>query len=92
MQQLREDESELSFHPFDERCGVYGWDETTSAEPLSFREACNKIIHADDFALKCIRPETLYLSGRKNKSEWKVAIPIQPYIETSIKNFEDALG
>jgi hypothetical protein len=93
MQELREDQSELSFRPFNEMCGLWGWDEKASAaEPLKFREACNKILHAEEISLVCVEPETLYLKGRHAKSEWKVTIPIQAYIETSIKNFEDALG
>src|SRR5271165_1067056 len=92
MQQLRDDPTELSFPPFDETCGVFGWDEDApSSQPLEFREACNKIVHADNVSVRCIEPETLYLEGRKGKDEWKVTIPIQSYIEISIKNFENAL-
>jgi beta-galactosidase/beta-glucuronidase len=93
MLQLREDASELRFQPFTETCGVWEWeDDHPAAKPLDFREASNKIIHADEISLVCVEPETLYLKGRHAKSEWKVTIPIQAYIETSIKNFEDALG
>jgi hypothetical protein len=91
MKQLREDPSELSFSPFNENCGTWGWD-NASSEPLKFREACNKLIHAEEINIVCVEPETIYLKGRRDGKEWAVTIPIQSYIETSIKNFADALG
>jgi hypothetical protein len=65
---------------------------------LSLREACNKIIHADDITHEAddyaersgltVLPNTLVLRGRYNRRHWRAYLWLTAYIRASVKNFE----
>lgn len=78
-------------------CGTlnFGLSEVDSPEPLTLREACNKIIHADRFNFDVkplpsterhlpnptyiLRP-VLHLYGKQHQSQWKVELEVVEFI------------
>jgi hypothetical protein len=92
MRNLREDPDERSFEPLNGTCGrLYQPADDAEGVPLEFREACNKIIHAEQIELANNMEPVLRLDGKQNKTRWHVAIHVLDYIEISVRNFEDAL-
>jgi hypothetical protein len=62
-------------------------------EPLCFREACNKVLHADrvDFETKAVpsaapAPLTgrLILYGRRSKKEWRAELDLKEYASSAL--------
>jgi len=73
------------FHSSSRHCGVLlpKHDDDSRHSPLEFREACNKIIHAevvrfdvDDSENPTERRPTVYLYGRKSKVMWKATLDL----------------
>jgi hypothetical protein len=93
MQRLRTDPSEKSFEPVEGYCGEWDWptDPWKAAKPLSFKDACDKIIHAQEVGMICFDPPSLFLSGQQSGKKWEVKVDLLPYIELSAKNFDDAI-
>lgn len=64
---------------------------------LTFRDACNKIIHADDITHEvddwaeasgaAVLPNTLALRGRYREKHWRAYLWLTRYIRESAKNF-----
>lgn len=94
MQQLRDDPTELSFKPVEGDCGE--WEPPTDpwrqAPPLNFKDACDKIIHAQEIGMINFDPPSIYLSGCQNNKKWEVKVDLLRYIELSATNFDDALS
>jgi hypothetical protein len=89
MRQLRENPDELSFQPIEGNCGsLFEPGDDPQGEPLGFREACNKLIHADDIELPDIRGPVLRLRGQR----WAAEIDTLEYVRLSVRNFSDALA
>ena len=69
---------------------------------LSFREACNKIIHAEEFAATFLKDGTItrfagemermhhemWLFGKYAEKEWKVDLDVFDFIRATADNFE----
>ena len=93
MKQLREDPQELSFQPVEGNCGLL-FQPANSREgmPLQLREACNKIIHAQDIEITDIMEPVLKLSGHQSRMAWNVVIHLADYVAVSVRNFDDALA
>jgi hypothetical protein len=93
MHRLREDPDELSFKPVEATCGeLYpdaGKDEKTG---LDFREACNKIIHAQSVEIFDPDKPVLRLRGKLGRKEWMAFVEVIDYVRASVTNFEDALA
>jgi len=75
-------------------------EDITNDEPkelaLRFREACNKIIHADHItaeieqvegAVYPVLPRTLVLRGRQGKRSWQASLNVPEYVRATLKNF-----
>jgi hypothetical protein len=64
-------------------------------QPLTLREACNKIIHSEHINFDLINPksdynhngvkEIIYVYGRKGKIEWKASISLFQFVDTSMQ-------
>jgi hypothetical protein len=93
MRKLRHDPDELSFNPVEATCGELYPDATKDEKvALEFREACNKIIHAESVEIFDPEKPVLRLRGRLGKKEWLAFVEIINYVRASAKNFEDALA
>jgi hypothetical protein len=93
MRNLRGDPNELSFQPLDATCGQLHPDARSEEhDPLAFREACNKIIHADVVELFDPSRPVLRLMGRQRGKEWLALVELIDYERASFRNFEDALS
>ena len=74
--------------------GVIFLGDSDTDGPLSMHEACNKIIHAEEFAfdtrkirnvpLTYIREDTLYASGKKGKQEWTACLWIPEFCDAAL--------
>lgn len=96
----RHDAAELSFAPPEHECGslVNNVEEASKAGvPLNFREACNKIIHADHITAEIeqiedaayeILPLALVLRGRHGKNAWQASLNVPEYVRGTFKNFQ----
>jgi hypothetical protein len=97
----RNDEGELGFAPLHHECGSLVED-ITKDEPkeiaLSFREACNKIIHADHITAEVeqiegaaypVLPRALVLRGRQGKKAWQAFLNVPEYVRGTFRNFRD---
>jgi hypothetical protein len=95
MKSLREDPSQPEFSVIDHECGSLCADVLESEEgPLTFREACNKTIHAIH-----IVPETagdpaenplswnIILRGHLGRKAWVAHLDLVEYARASVKNF-----
>ena len=90
LQQLRDDPTELSFKPVEGDCGEWDWptDPWEKTKTLNFKDACDKIIHAQEIGMISFDPPSVYLTGQYNKKTWQVKVDLLPYIELSAKNFD----
>ncbi len=94
MQLLRSNPTELSFAPVEGNCGEWDWptDPWKTAKPLSFKDACDKIIHAQEVGVISFDPPSIFLSGQRQGKKWEVKVDLLQYIELSAKNFDDAIN
>lgn len=93
--------AELSFAPLVHECGslVNNDNKESSIQvPLNFREACNKIIHADDITAEIEHiygaaypnlPLAVVLRGGHAKNSWKAFLDVPKYVRGTFKNFQD---
>lgn len=97
MQGLRRDAGELAFRPVDANCGLLQPDVLQDGTvPLSFREACNKIIHAQHITVErdgeledvLTLPSVLVIRGERYGVAWQCWLNIIDYIRASLRNFE----
>lgn len=95
----RSDPSELSFRPVERDCGVLTEDVRAEGNEfaLSFREACNKIIHAEHIVAETDEtsgwafpalPQTLVLRGTKNRSAWQAHLNVPEFLRGTVENFD----
>lgn len=96
----RRDEDELSFVPVTLICGTLtteGRTETVT-EDLLLREACNKIIHADEIRVDAetvenaafpFLPQNVILIGRAYGRPWQGVLNVPNYVRATIMNFRD---
>ncbi|MGK9054205.1 hypothetical protein [Neorhizobium petrolearium] len=88
----------IAHHAGDGELGSLGWTDKTDRIDLTFRETCNKIIHAEDF-----RPTydngsndrnedfawgmtgIIELMGRLGKREWNVWLTADEFLSTSLE-------
>ncbi len=88
----------IAEHSGDGELGSFGWKDRSDRPDLSFREACNKIIHAEDF-----RPTydngsngreedfawgmtgIIELTGTLNKREWDVWLTAEELLSTCLE-------
>ena len=97
----RNDPAEISFGPVEHHCGMLWPDvlgEDDESEPLTFREACNKIVHAVH-----IVPETagnpaenplnglVILRGHRRSRAWVAHLDLLEYVRASVRNWEDGI-
>ncbi|MXN66714.1 hypothetical protein GR183_17505 [Stappia sp. GBMRC 2046] len=99
MQGPRQDPNELSFAPVDRSCGEWVRDvQRPDAQCLTLREACNKIIHAENIrietiarngrAFEVINP-VVYLEGRRGRTQWSATLDLVQYAQATFENFGD---
>ena len=95
----RSDPSELSFRLVDRDCGLLT--ENAGADGgevvLSFREACNKIIHAKHIVIETddsgdwafpVLPHTVILRGTKNRGAWEAQLNVPDFLRGTVENFD----
>lgn len=93
MQELRDSPQELAFEPLSGTCGELWTEEKNEAsEPLQFREACNKILHAKSIEIFDTKKPVLRLFGTLGRREWMALVEVLDYVRISVRNFEDALN
>ena len=94
MQLLRTDPTETSFEPVEGNCGEWDWptEAWKAGKPLSFKDACDKIIHAQEVGIISFDPPSIFLSGQRSGKKWEVKVDLLQYIELSAKNFDDAIA
>lgn len=93
MHHLRTNTDEMSFEVVDGNCGTLDRDlNKAHEEPLMFREACNKIIHAESIEMLDASLPFLRLYGRKNGRQWMAMVEVIEYVRISFRNFEDSLA
>lgn len=96
----RNDASELSFRPVDQICGVLQENvaESDEEQPLTFREACNKIIHATMITAETeeieghayrVLPPSVILRGMRGRAPWQAYLNIPNYARATWQNFHD---
>ena len=98
MKELRSDPSELSFGSVERKCGELTENDGPNSDKkcLTFREACNKIIHAEK--IKVIpdengdsvfpgRESTLILCGTKDQNPWQANLVILEFLRGTFNNF-----
>lgn len=96
----RRDEDELSFAPVTLICGTLTTEGRTGAvtEHLLLREACNKIIHADEIRVDAetvenaafpVLPHDVILIGRAYGRPWQTVLNVPNYVLATIMNFRD---
>ncbi|OED00942.1 hypothetical protein [Rhizobium sp. YK2] len=67
--------------------------EDKGSQKLSFREACNKIVHAIHIVPDCGNPtensltSEVKLRGHKGKAAWVAYLNIPQYVRASVMNF-----
>ena len=95
----RNDPDELSYCPLIHECGQLQRDVSVYERiPLTFREACNKIIHAEAIVAQTDgEPEetpvqtTVALRGRLRGVTWLAHLDVVAYARGAVRNFEDGL-
>ncbi|MEX4008260.1 hypothetical protein [Neoaquamicrobium sediminum] len=97
----RQDKAELSFKPVTHACGTLLPDvdkDVAEEVELTFREACNKIIHADHITAETeqredaafpVLPQTVILRGTQGKKAWQAILNIPDYARATLVNFRD---
>lgn len=93
----RNDAAELSFKPIDTECGKLQPDcEEYKFKPLTFHEACHKIIHALNIVAQTPgKPEEtsvkmeVSLRGQLGKKTWIAHLDLLEYIRASVRNFNN---
>ncbi len=97
----RKDDAELSFKPLAHICGRLIEDvskEKMAEIDLSFREACNKIIHAEHITAETediegaayqVLPRSLILRGRQGKKAWQAFLNVPDYVRATFMNFRN---
>ncbi len=96
----RNDEDEFSFTPVDLVCGTLTTEgrRETVTEDLLLREACNKIIHADEIRVDTevvedaafpVLPHNVLLIGRAYGRPWHAILNVPNYVRATIMNFRD---
>jgi len=97
----RKDTAELSFALVALACGRLVTDVGGSKEEdveLSFREACNKIIHAEHITVEVqnaenvafpFLPMTVELRGTQRKKPWLAFVDVPNYVRATLLNFRD---
>jgi hypothetical protein len=97
MRGLRNDPGEPGFRPLVHECGSLQPDVRRDQRiALSFREACNKIIHAIHIVAETAgdpahnaMPSTVTLRGSLGDAAWIAHLDIIEYVRASVRNFED---
>lgn len=97
MRDLRADPSELDFRTPEHVCGILRPDMLREREvPLTFREACNKIVHAMHIVVETAGDPDFYFSsnvvvlrGEWRDEAWIAHLRILDYVRASVRNFED---
>jgi hypothetical protein len=92
----RADSAELSFRPVEYQCGILRPDGSADREiPLTFREACNKIVHAMRIVAETAgNPDfspigdTVILRGERRDEAWVAHLNIVEYVRASVRNFD----
>lgn len=95
----RSDPSELSFRPVERTCGMLTEDALADGGEisLSFREACNKIIHAEHIVVETddtgdgafpALPHTVILRGTKNRNAWQALLNVPEFLRGTVENFD----
>ena len=99
----RGDPDELSFPPLERDCGQWRRNvDVLEWQPLPFREACNKIVHANNVVVQYPPPigrqpvepiltNTISLRGEQNGVTWLAHLDVFQYVRASALNFDDAL-
>lgn len=95
----RNDPDELSYSPLVHECGQLQQDVSVLHRiPLTFREACNKIIHAEAIVAQTtgVPEETpvgtiVALRGRLRQVTWLAHLDVVAYARGAVRNFEDGL-
>ncbi|MBB3394248.1 hypothetical protein [Rhizobium sp. BK060] len=97
----RNDAAELSFAPVALACGRLVTDVGGTKEDdieLTFREACNKIIHAEHITVETQKaknaafqflPTTVQLRGTLRKKPWVAFVDVPNYVRATLMNFRD---
>lgn len=95
----RSDPSEPSFPPMEHECGTLRPDlQSDHEQPLRFREACNKIIHALSIEAETVPleghafpvlPRTLNLYGERSGVDWEATLDVVEYIRATFRNFRE---
>lgn len=81
MANLRSDPNELSFPIRNEICGRLHQPREHEAVALTLREACNKIVHAEEISLSIEQHEPrITLSGRQRGIQWVAVVEIVRYV------------
>jgi hypothetical protein len=98
MRALREDPAE-GFQPLVHDCGLLKLDVTVDCEiALTFREACNKIIHAEEITTETeqgeayafpVMPRHIVLRGHRGQEAWEAHLDLVEYVRASVRNFGD---
>lgn len=97
MSRLRADPAEPRHQPIVVGCGTLDPDILTSKPqvPLTFEQACNKIIHAIHIVPDCGNPSENPLSsdvklrGHLGKAAWAAYLNIPQYVRATVMNFRD---
>ncbi|MER9882317.1 MULTISPECIES: hypothetical protein [unclassified Mesorhizobium] len=97
MSRLRADPAEHQHQPIILKCGTLHPDILNSDQeiPLTFDQACNKIIHAIHIVPDCGNPaenplsSEVKLRGHLGKAAWSAYLNIPQYVRASILNFRD---
>lgn len=97
MSRLRSDPAEPTHQPINVDCGTLQPDllNDGAAIPLTFEQACNKIIHAIHIVPDCGDPSESPLSsevklrGHLGKAAWSAYLNIPQYVRASVLNFRD---
>jgi hypothetical protein len=93
----RGDQNELSFPPLQHICGRLRPDMGSQIEqPLQFRDACNKIIHALHIDAQTVSskncafsvlPRFLKLYGERTGADWEATLDVVEFIKATVRNF-----
>lgn len=97
MSSLRADPDKPLHQPISLKCGTLQPDVLNSGKeiPLTFDQACNKIIHAIHIVPDCGNPaenplsSDVKLRGHMGKAAWSAYLSIPQYVRASILNFRD---
>lgn len=96
MSQLRADPEHPEYQPVVVVCGSLQSDVLNGSDiiPLTFEQACNKIIHAVHIVPDCGNPDEspltseVKLRGRRGKEYWAAYLNVPQYVRASVLNFK----